>query len=115
MHRKYSLQPWASLQVQMHLSGLVHPTSTSICSGREVQATKNGCNSAGSCILIANNMLRKLLYLYASKQVLLEIITVLLVLEDGHNSLCEGSWVECDCDVPLASLDLHAAAKAEQP
>ena len=50
-------------------------------------------------------------YLYASQEVGLEIIPVLLVLEDGDNSVCEGSWVEGNSNVPLASLDLHAAAK----
>ena len=49
-------------------------------------------------------------YLHASKEIGLEVIPVLLVLEDGNDSVCEGSWVEGNSDVPLASLDLHAAA-----
>lgn len=49
-------------------------------------------------------------YLHSSQEIGLEIIPVLLVLEDGNNSVCEGSWVEGNSDVPLASLDLHAAA-----
>ena len=53
-------------------------------------------------------------HLHASLKVGLEIITLLLVLKDGHNSVCEGSWVEGNSNVPLASLDLHAAATYDE-
>ena len=115
MHREYSLHHWAIPQVHTHSLGLLQLVRTSTCSDREVQATSKRLQiSRGACVEPHHSAV-KLLYLHASKQILLKIITVLLVLEDGHNSLCEGSWVECDCDVPLASLDLHAAAKADQP
>ena len=53
-------------------------------------------------------------HLDSSNQVLLNIISILDILEYGYHCICKGPWIKRDGDIPFASLDLRSPAKQKQ-
>ena len=53
-------------------------------------------------------------HLDSCDQILLNIISILDILEYGYHCICKGPWIKRNGDIPFASLDLRSPAEQKQ-
>ena len=53
-------------------------------------------------------------HLDSCNQVLLNIISILDILEYGYHCICKGPWIKRNGDIPFASLYLRSPAEQKQ-